>query len=58
LPFNSGKRHEGDLLTDRVMSGVQEGDSNLGFRTELENLTGDDKGKSTSGSPTRLDRLP
>jgi len=24
-------------------------DSNLGFRTELENLTGDGKGKGTSG---------
>jgi hypothetical protein len=29
-------------------------DSNPGFRTELENLTGDGKGKSTSGSPARL----
>jgi|ERR1017187_1545932 hypothetical protein len=28
-------------------------DSNSGFRTELENLDGDAKGKGTSGSPTR-----
>ena len=28
-------------------------DSNLGFRTELENLVGDDKGNGTSGSPAR-----
>ena len=28
-------------------------DSNPGFRTELENLTGDGKGKGTSGSPAR-----
>ena len=28
-------------------------DSNLGFRTELENLGGDDKGKGASGRPTR-----
>src|SRR5215469_12100649 len=28
-------------------------DSNLGFRTELENLVGDDKGKGTSGSTVR-----
>jgi hypothetical protein len=29
-------------------------DSNLGFRAELENLTGDGKGKGTSGSTARL----
>jgi hypothetical protein len=29
-------------------------DSNPGFRTELENLTGDGKGKGTSGGPARL----
>src|SRR5215469_13229974 len=29
-------------------------DSNSGFRTELENLFGDAKGKGTSGRPTRL----
>jgi hypothetical protein len=29
-------------------------DSHSGFRTELENLDGDDKGKGTSGDPTRL----
>src|SRR5664279_2485887 len=29
-------------------------DSHSGFRTELENLSGDDKGKGTSGDPTRL----
>jgi hypothetical protein len=28
-------------------------DSNLGFRTELENLVGDDKGKGTSGRAAR-----
>jgi hypothetical protein len=28
-------------------------DSNLGFRTELENLAGDGKGKGTSGSTAR-----
>src|SRR5215472_11514788 len=28
-------------------------DSNPGFRTELENLVGDGKGKGTSGSPVR-----
>ena len=28
-------------------------DSNLGFRTELENLADDGKGKGTSGGPTR-----
>ena len=28
-------------------------DSNLGFRTELENLVGDDKGNGTSGTPAR-----
>ena len=28
-------------------------DSNPGFHTELENLVGDDKGKGTSGRPTR-----
>jgi len=33
---------------------VQRGrDSSPGFRTELENLTGDGKGKGTSGSPAR-----
>ena len=29
-------------------------DSHSGFRMELENLDGDDKGKGTSGDPTRL----
>ena len=29
-------------------------DSHSGFRTELENLDGDGKGKGTSGSPMRL----
>ena len=29
-------------------------DPTLGFRTELENLVGDAKGKGTSGSPVRL----
>ena len=29
-------------------------ESHLGFRTELENLTGDGKGKSTSGKTVRL----
>ena len=29
-------------------------DSNLGFRTELENLVCDGKGKGTSGRTTRL----
>ena len=29
-------------------------DSNSGFRTELENLAGDGKGKGTSGSTVRL----
>ena len=28
-------------------------DSHSGFRTELENLAGDDKGKGASGSPAR-----
>jgi len=28
-------------------------DSSLGFRTELENLAGDDKGKGASGNPAR-----
>ena len=28
-------------------------DSNLGFRTELENLLGDARGKDTSGRPMR-----
>ena len=29
-------------------------ESHLGFRTELENLAGDAKGKGTSGRPVRL----
>src|SRR5215475_15259990 len=29
-------------------------ESHLGFRTELENLAGDDKGKGTSGRTVRL----
>src|SRR5664279_2199327 len=29
-------------------------DSHSGFRMELENLDGDDKGKGTNGDPTRL----
>ena len=39
LPARAGKTG-GHLLTGGVMSGVQGRDSNLGFRTELENLVG------------------
>ena len=44
----------GHLLTGQVASGVyRRRDSRPGFRTELENLVGDVKGKGTSGGPAR-----
>jgi hypothetical protein len=46
-------QHGSNLLTDYAVSGVGWREPNPGFCMELENLAGDDKGKGTSGSPTR-----
>jgi hypothetical protein len=40
----------GNLPTGDAVSGVEGRDSHSGFRTELENLSGDGKRKGTSGS--------
>src|SRR5207237_1648737 len=53
LPARAGKSTEATYLLT-VRCPVYRGrDSSLGFRTELENLVGDDKGKGTSGSLVR-----
>ena len=54
LPASAGKSTEGTYLLV-VRCPVYRGrDSSLGFRTELENLVGDVKGKGTSGGTMRL----
>src|SRR5258708_18259389 len=53
LPARAGKSTEVTYLL-AVRCPVYRGrDSSLGFRTELENLACDGKGKGTSGSPVR-----
>jgi hypothetical protein len=53
LPFNSGNSMKETYLLIMGCPVYRRRDSNLGFRTELENLAGDAKGKGTSGSPVR-----
>jgi hypothetical protein len=53
LPAISGKSTEVTYLLAVRCPVHRRRDSNLGFRTELENLVGDAKGKGTSGSPAR-----
>src|SRR5262245_38651282 len=48
-----GNSMEGTYLLVMRRPGFRWHDSYPGFRTELENLIGDDKGKGTSGDPTR-----
>src|ERR1700747_3641316 len=53
LPARAGRSTEATYLL-AVRCPVYRGrDSSLGFRTELENLACDGKGKGTSGSPVR-----
>jgi hypothetical protein len=53
LPARVGRSTEATYLL-AVRCPVYRGrDSSLGFRTELENLVGDAKGKGASGSPAR-----
>ena len=53
LPARAGRSTEATYLLS-VRCPVYRGrDSSLGFRTELENLVCDGKGKGTSGSPVR-----
>ena len=53
LPARAGRSTEATYLL-AVRCPVYRGrDSSLGFRTELENLVCDGKGKGTSGSPVR-----
>ena len=53
LPARAGKSTEATYLL-AVRCPVYRGrDSSLGFRTELENLVCDGKGKGTNGSPVR-----
>jgi len=53
LPFNSGKSMREACLPLMRRPVYRRRDSNLGFRTELENLADDGKGKGASGGPTR-----
>ena len=54
FPIYSGRSMEDTYLLFMRCPVYRRHDSHSGFRTELENLSGDDKGKGTSGDPTRL----
>jgi hypothetical protein len=54
LPPCSGKSMEDTYLLPMRCPVFRRRDSHLGFRTELETLTGHAKGKGTSGGPARL----
>jgi hypothetical protein len=49
LPFNSGNSMKETYLLIMGCPVYRRRDSNLGFRTELENLADDGKGKGASG---------
>ena len=53
VPATSGKSTAVTYLLAVRCPVYRSRDSNSGFRTELENLVGDAKGKGTSGSPAR-----
>src|SRR5947207_12785654 len=53
LPACSGSSMEEAYLLAMRCPVYRRRDSNPGFRTELENLAGDGKGKGTSGSTVR-----
>jgi hypothetical protein len=53
MPPTSGKSTAVTYLLAVRCPVYRSRDSNSGFRTELENLVGDAKGKGTSGSPMR-----
>src|SRR5690349_10191242 len=53
LPPFSGSSMEETCLLSMWCPVCRRRDSRSGFRTELETLTGDEKGKGTSGGPTR-----
>jgi hypothetical protein len=53
MPATSGKSTADTCLLAVRCPVYRSRDSNSGFRTELENLVGDAKGKGTSGSPMR-----
>src|SRR5262245_36297284 len=53
LPARAGKSTADTYLLAVRCPAYRGRDSNLGFRTELENLVGDAKGKCTSGRPMR-----
>ena len=52
-PLCPGSSMEGTYLLAMRGPAFRRHDSYLGFRTELENRVGDDKGKGTSGDPMR-----
>ena len=53
LTLGPGSSMEGTCLLAMRCPVQKRRESSLGFRTELENRAGDDKGKGTSGSPAR-----